>query len=262
MQQSSRDNFSVDTKRQLAASVGSACSICGQATHGPNDNFTGSVNNGIAAHICAAAPGGPRYDASMSVEERKSFSNGIWVCPNHASLIDKQPLSFTVEQLKQYKRIAMEAQQQKLFNMVSSVCINHHDRDYAVLVKYAEILPYSYIQQLLQEPFGARVPHTITDPLNHIDNVIDNPEYIFVNPTLDNLRIDLKLAIRDFWIHFGANCAGMIGYYDYINIPQFKMRNPSIDESYWEDRIYETQRLAKVICDLAYLILLKKEGLR
>ena len=30
------------------------------------------INIGVAAHICAAAPGGPRYDSAMTEEERKS----------------------------------------------------------------------------------------------------------------------------------------------------------------------------------------------
>ena len=29
------------------------------------------INIGTAAHICAAAPGGPRFNAEMSVDERK-----------------------------------------------------------------------------------------------------------------------------------------------------------------------------------------------
>ena len=40
------------------------------------------------AHICAAAQGGPRYDASMTPEERKSFENGIWLCQSCSKLID------------------------------------------------------------------------------------------------------------------------------------------------------------------------------
>lgn len=47
-----------------------------------------AVNIGEGAHIAAAAPGGPRYDASMKPEDRASASNGIWMCCNHAHYID------------------------------------------------------------------------------------------------------------------------------------------------------------------------------
>jgi hypothetical protein len=35
---------------------------------------------GEAAHISAAAPGGKRYDSSLTPEERRAPSNGIWLC--------------------------------------------------------------------------------------------------------------------------------------------------------------------------------------
>lgn len=262
MQQSLRDNFSADTKRQLASSVGSICSICGQATHGPNDNFTGSINNGIAAHITAAAPGGPRYDENMSESERKSFSNGIWACPTHASLIDKLPLEFSVGDLQGFKFRAMQAQKNKLFNIVQNVVVNSQDRDAQVLTKYAAMLPYQYLQELSAEPFGAYVLHSITDPLQMVVNVINDPSYIFSDHSLENIRRDLNNAVCDFWHHFGAQSAGLIDRYEYINIPQFKARNPNTDERYWELYIEETHRLAMVIYELAYLLLMKKEGLR
>jgi hypothetical protein len=44
---------------------------------------------GEAAHISAAAPGGPRFDGSMTPEQRRHCDNGIWMCSNHAFLIDE-----------------------------------------------------------------------------------------------------------------------------------------------------------------------------
>ncbi|MBS3652561.1 hypothetical protein KEU06_28695 [Pseudaminobacter sp. 19-2017] len=61
---------------------------------------------GEAAHITAASPGGPRYDASLSSEERRSFSNGIWLCRDHAHQVDHDEEHFTVELLRQWKRNA------------------------------------------------------------------------------------------------------------------------------------------------------------
>jgi hypothetical protein len=43
---------------------------------------------GVAAHITAASPDGPRYDQNLSSEQRKSPDNGIWLCQNCAKLVD------------------------------------------------------------------------------------------------------------------------------------------------------------------------------
>ena len=47
-----------------------------------------SVNVGEAAHITAAAPGGKRYDPSLTPEDRRAASNGMWLCELCAKLID------------------------------------------------------------------------------------------------------------------------------------------------------------------------------
>lgn len=64
------------------------------------------VNIGVAAHICAAAAGGPRYDRNMTSNERKSPQNGIWLCQSCAKLIDSDPTQYTTEILHHWKDIA------------------------------------------------------------------------------------------------------------------------------------------------------------
>lgn len=59
---------------------------------------------GVAAHIKAAAPGGPRYDPLQPAEERRHASNGIWLCTAHAKQIDDDPAHFTVDRLKGWKQ--------------------------------------------------------------------------------------------------------------------------------------------------------------
>jgi hypothetical protein len=62
------------------------------------------ISIGVAAHITAAAEGGPRYDASLSPEERYSIKNGIFLCSNCASMIDKNNgLDYSTELLKRWK---------------------------------------------------------------------------------------------------------------------------------------------------------------
>lgn len=63
---------------------------------------------GEASHICAAAPGGPRYDPGMSEGERRSPKNGIWMCKLHGTSVDSHDPKFTVELLRGWKTQAEE----------------------------------------------------------------------------------------------------------------------------------------------------------
>jgi hypothetical protein len=57
-------------------------------------------------HITAAALGGKRYDPSLTQEERRAASNGIWLCELCAKLIDTDEARFTVELLRGWKQDA------------------------------------------------------------------------------------------------------------------------------------------------------------
>jgi hypothetical protein len=58
---------------------------------------------GKFAHICAASPGGPRHDASMSDAERSSADNLIFLCGTHHDVIDSQLDHHTVDYLRDAK---------------------------------------------------------------------------------------------------------------------------------------------------------------
>lgn len=104
-----RDNFSTKTKEILAKRVAWQCSFpgCRRITVGAGhkDN-TAVINLGEASHIYAASPQGPRYDESMSQDERKSIDNGIWLCKHHARIIDSDFYNYSPETLKQWKKLA------------------------------------------------------------------------------------------------------------------------------------------------------------
>ncbi|HVQ36528.1 MAG TPA: hypothetical protein VMS31_03295, partial [Pyrinomonadaceae bacterium] len=81
-----RDDFSVGVKAVLASRAGYRCSKpdCRALTVGPSDEHPAAHTNiGVAAHIAAASKDGPRYDPSLTPEERRSATNGIWTCQNH-----------------------------------------------------------------------------------------------------------------------------------------------------------------------------------
>jgi hypothetical protein len=102
------DDFSEPVKRALASRVGNLCSNpeCRALTSGPQEDPAKALNIGIAAHITAASPGGPRYDPELLPEERSGPSNGIWLCQNCAKLIDNDVCRFTVELLRAWKTAA------------------------------------------------------------------------------------------------------------------------------------------------------------
>jgi hypothetical protein len=105
-----RDDFSPKTIDQLAKRVCCRCSNpdCGQITSGPQSDPNKSVNVGVASHITAASPDGPRYDTSISHEQRKSILNGIWLCQKCGKLVDNDSARYTVDKLKKWKKLAEE----------------------------------------------------------------------------------------------------------------------------------------------------------
>ena len=114
-----RDDFSKDTIRKAAGRVGYRCSFpgCPNATIGASmENTQKTSITGVAAHICAAAEGGPRYDKSMTETERSGIENCIWLCQTHSKLIDTDVKTYPVEVLRQWKADAEIAASKSLAN--------------------------------------------------------------------------------------------------------------------------------------------------
>ena len=87
------------TYRLLYAKSGNRCAFprCTTSiTHG-------GTLVGEAAHIRAESPGGPRYDASQTAEERRSYANLLLLCGVHHKVVDDDEVAYTVERLKQMK---------------------------------------------------------------------------------------------------------------------------------------------------------------
>jgi hypothetical protein len=103
-----RDDFIEEVKRTCSARVGNVCSNpdCRALTSGPQDDPTKVLNVGVAAHITSAAPGGPRYDPSLSAEARRHADNAIWLCQNCAKLVDNDPSQFPEKLLRAWKTVA------------------------------------------------------------------------------------------------------------------------------------------------------------
>lgn len=103
-----RDEFPKPVVDALAKRAAFICSSpdCHAMTIAPSfEHEEKFIYVGVAAHICAAAEGGPRYDPTMSDDDRKAASNGIFLCSNCATMIDKNNgLDFPVSILHEWNR--------------------------------------------------------------------------------------------------------------------------------------------------------------
>jgi hypothetical protein len=104
----SRDDFSPTIKQTAATRAGYRCSnpACRAQTAGPQVTPDKGLNIGVAAHITAAAPGGPRYDPCLSNVQRADINNAIWLCQTCAKLVDNDPQLFTTSMLMDWRRKA------------------------------------------------------------------------------------------------------------------------------------------------------------
>ncbi|MEM9461667.1 MAG: hypothetical protein AAGF11_46320 [Myxococcota bacterium] len=92
---------SLPTIKQLFANSRNECAFEGCTTKLVDD---GGVVIGRICHIKGSSPGGPRYDAVQSDDERHSYDNLILLCGPHHDVIDKQTSgTWTVERLQAMK---------------------------------------------------------------------------------------------------------------------------------------------------------------
>lgn len=100
-----RDDFPPNVKDLLARRAGMRCSNpeCAAMTVGPQEGGSSSVNLGVACHITAAAPGGPRFDGAIDKQTRRSERNGLWLCQTCAKWIDSDPVHYSVALLECWK---------------------------------------------------------------------------------------------------------------------------------------------------------------
>ena len=102
-----RDDFPEEVKRVIANRAGLICSnpACESSTSGPQDDPSKALNIGVAAHITAASPGGPRYNDVLTPQQRSSAWNAIWLCQNCAKLIDNDVSMYPEDVVRAWKTL-------------------------------------------------------------------------------------------------------------------------------------------------------------
>lgn len=138
-----RDDFPAAVRDSLAKRVALRCSNpdCRQPTHGPHSSEHKAVNLGVASHITAASPNGPRFDAALTREQRAGIENAIWLCQTCARLIDSDETRFSVALLRGWKLEAEYAAREALEMRI--------ERSAAVLACAGSSSPHSPIPVLM-----------------------------------------------------------------------------------------------------------------
>ncbi|MHC1771710.1 MAG: HNH endonuclease [Flexilinea sp.] len=163
-----RDDFDKKTKDILALRVGSRCSNpnCRKPTNGPQTDESKAINIGVAAHIKAASQSGPRFDTTMTPEERKSIENGIWLCQNCAKLVDNDDRRYTIGLLIEWKRLSEQAALLEVENLILPTETSKSD-DVELLRFYSQCFDRPAFQDAFREEgsmesFDRAIEDTIT----------------------------------------------------------------------------------------------------
>lgn len=103
-----RFNFNTATRTVIAARAGYRCSYpgCGRLTVGPAKSPDTFEDTGFASHIHSAAPNGPRGQGTLTPGQIVAAANGIWMCGDHETLIDKKNgVRFPIHILQSWKAL-------------------------------------------------------------------------------------------------------------------------------------------------------------
>jgi hypothetical protein len=144
-----RDEFPKAVAETLAKRVGNRCSnpACRKWTSGPHTDQDKALNVGVAAHITAASPGGPRYDPSLTPDERKGIGNGVWLCQSCAKLVDNDEARYTKSLLVQWKQDA----EQEALREIETAAGDSSPSDVDALKEYSAQFDRAALQDALRD---------------------------------------------------------------------------------------------------------------
>ena len=114
--------FSRETSRSLCVRVGTVCSnrACRAPTMDVAQGDSPAIE-GRAIAIHALVPGGPRYDAAQTEDERRSIHNAVWLCGACAALVESDEVRFPAPVLRAWRADSELAAFERLGNGAASV---------------------------------------------------------------------------------------------------------------------------------------------
>ncbi|MCU4804544.1 hypothetical protein OCF14_08880 [Bacillus cereus] len=231
-----RENFSPTVKKHLSQSVALRCSnpSCNKLTAGPNEN-NGSINIGEAAHICAASPSGPRYDPEMSTEERKSFSNGIWLCKICARIIDLDEKIYTKELLLEWKKAA-EQRAEDSFNKIYNTNNIFKEKEKKILKEISKTFGSYNTRYMLKSHHYAEAYErkSLDDLYTLMDFLDDNIHKIKNKDLLDTINIFKKLIFSFRWHLTTKGGPSRDKGYNVVDIEENQEEANELSEKIWD----------------------------
>ena len=185
-----RDDFTPATKRAIERQARGHCSnpACRRLTHAATSDGSGEINIGQASHICAAAPGGPRYDPNMTPEERRAADNGIWLCDVHGRAVDAPDSKFTVAKLRDWKRQTNEDSWRSVMHNVPYGPEMQMPAPDELLgrLRAAAAADLAVFRRTAKWP-GTNVALTLTLKVKHVDEALSTRALANAVTTLDDL---------------------------------------------------------------------------
>jgi hypothetical protein len=126
-----------------------------------NKTATNSFPIGEQAHIVGKEEGSARSGSILSVNERDSYHNLILLCPNHHTLVDKNPDDYPIEKLHMFKS-QHEYWVESTLSESHDVNAKANDIIYAHLIDFtAEGCSFSIWEEWISALFSTS--HTITE---------------------------------------------------------------------------------------------------
>lgn len=186
-----RDDFSQATKNRLAKQARYHCSnpSCRKLTSAPTSDGANEVNIGVAAHICAAAPGpgARRYRADMTTEQRKSHENGIWLCQDCAKAVDSADSVFSESFLQYWKKKHSEDMWRSIIDKVAfGPSMPPTVGEISTRLQMAAAADLAVFRRTPKWP-GTNVALTLTLKVKHVDEALSTRALANAVTTLDDL---------------------------------------------------------------------------
>lgn len=188
-----RDDFSHKTRNALAMRAGYRCSMtgCGALTIGPSSEGDDKVIGvGVAAHIHAASPGGRRYVADMTPEQRKSIRNGIWLCSTHSVEIDRDDVTYTPDVLRRMK----DAHEKTCAEQLNARAGAFNGQDFIAIGP--DVVGVGELIGANGQEWTIRISHFVEGDLRSLiafgerfDSIDRNDRYVLVNALGDGRRL-------------------------------------------------------------------------
>ena len=236
-----RDYFSQKTIDTLCERVGGKCSNpnCRKETKGPHSNPQKRISIGEAAHITAAAEGGPRYNPDLTPEERSSIENGIWLCRSCARMIDSDEKVYSVELLRMWKHVA-EYEQSCIINQMDNwlkTNVVFENRKNIACRKVKEVLDnlhgiLQYAYKYWKYNFENRYYGLLLE-----NELIEN--WVMYEADLIKIYIfqEKRMLLNDILLHYSLDlgpeiCQEINNYNNYLNFP-YQSDTCGLYDNYW-----------------------------